>query len=48
MELTIFAKKRQSNDGRPFFTYLSTLTRKDGEEIKVQVKFRQAAVLAVW
>ena len=41
MELTIFAKKRQSNDGRPFFTYLSTLTRKDGEEIKVQVKFRQ-------
>lgn len=41
MELTIFAKKRQSNDGRTFFTYLTTLHKRSGEEMKVQVKFRQ-------
>lgn len=41
MELTIFAKKRQSNDGRTFFTYLTTLRKKDGTDMKVQVKFRQ-------
>lgn len=41
MEITIYAKKRQSNDGRTFYTYLSTLHKKDGAEMKVQVKFRQ-------
>ena len=42
MIITIFAKKRQSNDGRTFYTYLSSLTRKNGDSLKVQVKFRQA------
>ena len=41
MELTIYAKKRQTNEGKTFYTYLSTLTRKDGSELKVSVKFRE-------
>ena len=40
MKLTIFAKKRTTKDGRPFYSYLTTLTKKDGEEVTVQVKFR--------
>lgn len=42
MKFTIFAKKRKSNDGREFFSYLTTLTRKDGGELKCSVKFREA------
>ena len=42
MEITIFAKKRQSNDGRTFYTYLTNLVKKStGESVTVQVKFRQ-------
>lgn len=41
MNITIFAKKRQTEEGRTFYSYLSTLTKKDGTELKVQVKFRQ-------
>ena len=40
MEIAIFAKKRQSNDGRTFYNYLTRLTRKDGTEISAVVKFR--------
>lgn len=40
MKLTIFAKKRTTKDGRPFYNYLTTLTKKDGEEVTMQVKFR--------
>lgn len=43
MKLNLFAKKRTTNDGKKtFYTYLSTVTRKDGTEIPVQVKFREA------
>ena len=41
MELTIFAKQRTSKDGRPFTTYLTTLTKKDGSTQTVAVKFRE-------
>jgi hypothetical protein len=41
MEITIFAKKRQTKDGRIFWSYLSTLTKKDGEKVTVSVKFRE-------
>ena len=41
MNLTIYAKKRQSADGRSFYTYLATMRKKDGTEDKVQVKFRE-------
>lgn len=40
MELTIFAKKRTTTEGKRFYTYLTQLTRKeDGERVSVQVKF---------
>ena len=40
MELTVFAKKRTTTEGKRFYTYLTQLTRKDnGEHISVQVKF---------
>lgn len=41
MKLTIYAKKRTTEEGKSFYTYLTTLTKKNGEEMKVQVKFRQ-------
>ena len=41
MEITIYAKKRQTEDGRIFFSYLSALTKKDGSRMTVSVKFRE-------
>lgn len=43
MEITIYAKKRNTADGKTFYTYLSTLTRKDGTKQTVSVKFRDEA-----
>jgi hypothetical protein len=43
MEIAIFAKKRTTADGKTFFSYLSTLTRKDGTKQTVSVKFRDEA-----
>lgn len=43
MEITIFAKKRIASDGKYFYSYLSTLTRKDGTKQTVSVKFRDEA-----
>ena len=43
MEITIFAKKRNTSDGKTFYSYLSTLTRKDGTQQTVTVKFRDDA-----
>lgn len=40
MEITIYAKKRHSSEGKTFYNYLSTLTRKDGSKQAVTVKFR--------
>lgn len=40
MEITIYAKKRHSKEGKMFYNYLSTLTRKDGTKQSVTVKFR--------
>lgn len=40
MELTIFAKRRQSKDGKQFFQYLTTLTRTDGTTETMRVCFR--------
>ena len=41
-ELTIFAKKRTTAQGKTFYNYLTTLTKKDGEELTVSVKFRES------
>lgn len=43
MEITIFAKKRNTSDGKTFYSYLSALTRKDGTRQTVAVKFRDEA-----
>lgn len=40
MELTLFAKKRTTREGKSFYTYLTKLTRKDGTEVTTAVKFR--------
>lgn len=41
MELTIFAKKRKTKDGKDFTSYFTKLTKKSGEEITTSVKFRE-------
>ena len=41
MEISIYAKKRQTKDGRTFYVYLSTLRKKDGSEIPCSVKFNK-------
>ena len=43
MEITIFAKKRTTQQGKTFFSYLTTLTRKDGTPITCAVKFAAPA-----
>ena len=43
MEITIYSKKRTTAEGKTFFSYLSTLTRKDGTKQMVSVKFRDDA-----
>ena len=40
MELTVFAKKRTTTEGKRFYAYLTQLTRKeDGVRVSVQIKF---------
>ena len=41
MKALIFAQKKQTKEGKPFNTYLARLTKKDGEEIVVEAKFRE-------
>lgn len=41
MEIAIFAKKRTNKEGKPFTSYLSSLTRKDGTTQTISVKFRE-------
>lgn len=42
MKQAIFAKKKTTREGKVFHTYLTTLKKKDGTELIVQVKFRDA------
>lgn len=41
MKVTIFAQKKKSKENREFYTYLATLTKKDGSEDKLEAKFRE-------
>ncbi|MBO7734806.1 MAG: hypothetical protein J6S67_19760 [Methanobrevibacter sp.] len=41
MKVTIFAQKKKTKEGKNFYTYLATLTKKDGDEVKVEAKFRE-------
>ena len=40
MKITVFAKKRQTKDGKKtFFTYFTKLTKNDGEVVTASVRF---------
>ena len=41
MQLTIFAKKRKTKDGRTFTAYVTKLTKTDGTTVTAGVKFRE-------
>lgn len=41
MQATIFAKKMTSKDGRNFNRYITKLTKVDGSEVTMSVKFRE-------
>ena len=41
MKVTIFAQKKKTKEGREFYTYLASLTKKDGTTEKVEAKFRE-------
>ena len=44
MEITVYAKKRQTRDGKEsFFSYLTTLKKKDGSPCTCAVKFAAPA-----
>lgn len=40
MEISIFAKKRTTKEGKSFYQYISTLTKRDGTTNTVRVAFR--------
>lgn len=41
MKVLVFAKKRQTKDGRNFTAYVTKLTRTDGTDLTAGVKFRE-------
>lgn len=41
MKVIIFAQKKKTKEGREFYTYLASLTKKDGTSEKVEAKFRE-------
>lgn len=43
MIITVFAKRRQTNEGKIFYNYLTTLKNRNGESVPAQVKFRDSA-----
>ena len=43
MKITVFAKKKQTAEGKKFYTYLTTLHKKDGSELVAQVRFTEEA-----
>lgn len=42
MHITVFAKKRTTREGKKFYSYITTLTRKNGESFVATVKFNEA------
>lgn len=41
MKVTVFAKKRKTEEGRAFTSYVAKLEKKDGSELSAGVKFRE-------
>lgn len=42
MQITLFAKRRNTKEGKTFFQYLTTLNKKDGTTETVRVAFRDS------
>lgn len=43
MKITVYAKKRQTEDGRTFYTFLTTIRKKDGTDLTSRVVFGEDA-----
>lgn len=41
MKVLIFAKKRQTKEGKAFTAYVTKMTKKDGSDLTASVKFRE-------
>lgn len=41
MQISIFAKRRQTKEGKTFYNYLSTIRNREGKDIPCQVRFRE-------
>lgn len=41
MEIPVFAKKRNTKEGKVFYTYITRMTKRNGDEITATVKFRE-------
>lgn len=41
MKVTVFGKKKTTNEGKSFTAYVAKLQRKDGSELTASVKFRE-------
>lgn len=44
MEITLYAKKRHTAEGKTFYIYLSSLTKKDGTKQYVSVRFKDDSI----
>jgi len=42
MNITVFSREATSKEGRKFHTYFGRLTKTDGDEVSVNLKFRKA------
>lgn len=45
MEISLFAKKRTTKEGKGFYVYLSTLPKKDGSMIGCNVRFKDGCTV---
>ena len=44
MEITLYSKRRQTKEGKVFYNFLTTLTRKDGSSFVATVRFKEDAI----
>ena len=42
MQVAVFSRKGTTKDGRTFYTYFGKLNKKDGTDVTVNIKFREA------
>lgn len=42
MNITVFAKRRTTQEGKHFYSYLTTLKKNDGTELTTAIKFQES------